>query len=130
MKTPFLDAAALHNLALTAPPASPCACGLGPCKGWESVADARWPRVQMRQVATLRDPEIAHGEELTFEEFHPHATRYDSPNAPVAPAFFPYNRCDVFACQACQRLLLKYTEYGGYYVDPRVRELAAKWIAI
>jgi hypothetical protein len=48
-------------------------------------------------------------------------TRYDSSDALIAPAFFPYNRYDVFSCAACDRVLLKYTEYGGYYVDDRVR---------
>jgi len=61
------------------------------------------------------------GTEATFEEFHPSGTRYDSPQAPVAPTFFPYNRCDVFACSHCGCGVLKYTEYGGYYVDHRVR---------
>ena len=44
-------------------------------------------------------------------------------SAPVAPAFFPYNRCDVWHCSRCDRHLLRYTEFGGYNVDPRVREL-------
>jgi hypothetical protein len=98
-----------------------CTCGLGPCAGWTSVTEERWPAQQMQPVATLRDPEVY---EPTFEERHPHGTRYDSPQAPVAVAFFPYNRCDLWRCSGCQRLLLRYTEYGGYYVDHRVRELA------
>lgn len=128
MTVPFLDSDALKSLALAVPAVTSCACGLGSCQGWESVSDSRWPKALMTQVATLRDPGTAHGEELTFEEFHPQGTRYDSEDAPVAPAFFPYNRCDVFSCQQCRRLLLKYTEYGGYYVDPRVRALAAQLI--
>jgi hypothetical protein len=63
--------------------------------------------------------------EPTFEEFHPHGTRYDSPLAPFAPQFFPCNRSDVFSCSRCQRVLLRYTEFGGYYVDHRVRALNA-----
>ena len=65
----------------------------------------------------------------TYEEFHPGKTRYDSPDAPIAPAFFPYNRCDVFRCGRCARVLLKYTEYGGYYIDDRVRVVQASLVS-
>ncbi len=74
----------------------------------------------MRAIGTLRDPAI---EEPSLEEKHLTGTRYDSPDAPVATAFFPYNQCDVWHCRRCQRHLLRYTEFGGYNVDPRVREL-------
>ena len=98
-----------------------CTCALKICKGWESVPDARWPAAQMQAAGTLRQ-ELAEGQmELTFEEFHPKGTRYDSPNAPIAVEYFPYNRCDVFKCRTCQCAVLKYTEYGGYYVDTRAR---------
>jgi len=74
----------------------------------------------MSQVATLRDPAI---EEPTLEEKHLAHTRYDSPDAPVAIQFFPYNRCEIWHCNRCDRHLLRYTEFGGYNVDPRVRVL-------
>jgi hypothetical protein len=73
----------------------------------------------MQAVATLRDPQEA---EPTFEERHPHGTRYDDPQAPLASSYYPYNRCDLWRCMDCQRLLLRYTEFGGYYIDHRVRE--------
>jgi hypothetical protein len=83
----------------------------------------------MTAVGSLRAAhnhgDTALGSEPTFEEFHPEGTRYESPLAPIAPAFFPYNRCDVFSCNRCQRVLLRYTEFGGYYVDHRVRALNA-----
>ena len=101
----------------------PCHCGLGACAGWESLTEDRWPAAQMQAVATLRDPDVY---EPTFEECHPAGTRYDSPDAPVALKFFPYNRCELWRCTQCQRHLLRYTEYGGYYVDHRVRELSDK----
>ena len=41
----------------------------------------------------------------------------------IAPAYFPYNRCDVWTCVQCARPFLRYTEYGGYYVEQRIREL-------
>jgi hypothetical protein len=98
----------------------PCDCGLGACAGWDSVTEDRWPAAQMQQVASLRDPDIA---EPSFEESHPDGTRYESTDAPVAITFFPYNRCDIWRCTHCQRHLLRYTEFGGYYVDHRIRAL-------
>lgn len=103
--------------------AQPCSCSLGGCAGWESLSEDRWPVNQIQAVATLRNPEL---DEPTFEEHHPQGTRYDSADAPVALKFFPYNRCDVWHCGQCQRHLLRYTEFGGYYVDHRVRELSPK----
>ena len=35
--------------------------------------------------------------------------------------YHPYNSSDVYQCQACQTVYLRYTEYGGYYVDERIR---------
>jgi hypothetical protein len=103
-----------------------CSCALGTCAGWESLAEYRWEARQMTQVATLRDPDL---DEPTLEEFHPAGTRYESPAAPVALGFFPYNRCDVWRCSQCDRHLLRYTEFGGYNVDPRIRQLAIALVA-
>ena len=72
------------------------------------------------KLGTLRDADEA---EPTVAEFHVEGSRYESPHAPIAPAFFPYNRCDVWACAACGRGFLQYTEFGGYYVDHRLREI-------
>ena len=122
-----LDAPGLQAMAKAASPQK-CACALGPCAGWESMTEDRWPALKMNAVGSLRaahDGDAASGGEPTFEEFHPEGTRYESPLAPIAPEFFPYNRCDVFVCSGCQRLLLRYTEFGGYYVDHRVRALNA-----
>jgi hypothetical protein len=121
---PLLDDAALRAQALAAQP-SGCQCSVGPCAAWESISEDRWPAAQLRKLGTLRDPALY---EPTFEEHHPSGTRYDSADAPIAVAFFPYNRCDVFACTQCERRLLRYTEFGGYYVDHRVRELRAELI--
>ncbi|MES2282977.1 MAG: hypothetical protein V4542_16300 [Pseudomonadota bacterium] len=97
-----------------------CSCALRPTACWESFTEDRWPKKQMTAFGTLRDPEIY---APTQEEFHPDGTRYASPDAPVAVKFFPYNVCDVYGCGNCQKVLLRYTEFGGYYVDHRVREL-------
>ncbi len=104
---------------------SNCQCVLQRCAGWESVNDTKWPAQHMQQVATSRDPDVY---EPTFEEHHPNGTRYDSADAPVALKFFPYNRCDVFACSQCQQHVLRYTEFGGYYVDHRARRLNAETV--
>jgi hypothetical protein len=114
--TPALRALVLS--ATTTALTNACRCAsLGACAGWESITEDRWP-AQMQQLATLRDPDLY---EPTFEEFH-QGTRYDSPDAPIALKHFPYNRCDVWQC-TCGRLFLRYTEFGGYYVDHRVRAL-------
>ena len=123
---PILDAQALKALGEASAPKA-CTCAVGACTGWESITEDRWPAAQMNRLGTLRaasaDPYAGADAEPTFEEFHPNGTRYESPNAPIAPRFFPYNRCDVLACSQCQHVLLKYTEFGGYYVDHRVRAL-------
>jgi hypothetical protein len=117
----FIQTAAGLRAALTpSAPSSACTCAIGACPGWESLAEYRWEARQMTQVATLCDPAI---EEATLEEKHPQGTRYDSPDAPVAVKFFPYNRSEVWHCSRCNRHLLRYTEFGGYNVDPRVRAL-------
>ncbi|PUE50623.1 hypothetical protein B9Z47_02410 [Limnohabitans sp. 2KL-1] len=121
-----LDAQALQALGQAATPLA-CTCPVGACTGWESVTEDRWPAAQMTTLGSLRampaDPYAGTEAEPTFEEFHLRGTRYESPDAPIAPRYFPYNRCDVLACGPCQRVLLKYTEFGGYYVDHRVRAL-------
>ena len=61
--------------------------------------------------------------EPTVVELHRDGSRYESAHAPIAPAWFPYNRCEVWACVHCGRGFLQYTEFGGYYVDHRLREM-------
>ena len=97
-----------------------CTCPLRPCAGWESFTEDRWPKAHMQPAGTLRDPDLY---QPGTEEHHPDGTHYSSANAPIAINFFPYNLCDVFACGKCDKLLLRYTEFGGYYVDHRVREV-------
>jgi hypothetical protein len=96
--------------ALPAPSDTPPAC---PCahlraEGWESVSHPLGEPL-LRRIGTLR-PEGE--EEPTVEEWP--GSRLWSPEAPIAPGHFPYNRCDVWACAACGRGFLQYTEYGGY----------------
>lgn len=114
-----MDAAQLRQLASKPPLASTPKCVCQPLQtpSWESITEERWP-AEVQRVGSLRAPDV---DEPTVEEFHPAGTRYDSPDAPIAPAWFPFNRSDVYACTRCQRVFLRYTEYGGYYVDHRVR---------
>lgn len=102
----------------TATPAG-CACAHLKCPGWESVA-APLGEPLLQRLGTLRDPEEA---DPTVQELHADGSRYESAHAPIAPAWFPYNRCEVWTCRTCGRGFLQYTEFGGYYVDHRLREV-------
>ena len=124
MTTELLDNELLKRACMLSQ-GSTCSCSLGACRSWESFTEDRWPGHLLRRLGTLRDPAI---DEPTLDEFHPRGTRYGSADAPVAVAFFPYNRCDAYACDRCGRTLLRYTEYGGYYVDHRVREVLPELI--
>lgn len=116
---PRLAAADLRRLPDPAATPEGCACAHLKCPGWESVgAPVGEPLLQ--RLGTLRDAEEV---EPTLQEVHAQGSRYESAHAPVAPAFFPYNRCEVWACRACGRGFLQYTEFGGYYIDHRLREL-------
>jgi hypothetical protein len=105
--------------AFPAPQETPASC---PCTalhapGWESVSAPPGPPL-LRLCGSLRpDGE----DEPTFDEWP--GSRYWAPDAPIAPAYFPYNRCQVWACSACGRGFLQYTEFGGYYVDHRLRQI-------
>lgn len=115
-----------HGLGPLQKTALSCSCTLKNAQGWSSISETQWPD-HLREVATLRDPE---SDEPSFEEYHPNATHYDSVDAPVAMGFFPTNRCNVFECNKCQHFVLRYTEFGGYYVDPRARLLNPALIVI
>ena len=121
-----MGAQALRDLARGQP--GQCVCALQHCQGWESVTDERWPSSLMHKAGTLRTALSEGQTELTFEEFHPHGTRYPSADAPIALGYFPFNRCDVYSCSRCQCAVLRYTEYGGYYVDHRVRLVDARLV--
>ena len=117
-----LGVVALRRLPDPAATPADCACAHLRCSGWESVsAPPGAPLLQ--HLGTLRDADEA---EPTLQEHHAGGSRYESAHAPVAPGFFPYNRCEVWACRACGRGFLQYTEFGGYYVDHRLRELDPK----
>jgi hypothetical protein len=116
-----LDAPALRALAQEHEGPGCPACAAIRAPGWEALPGT-FDATRLRKVATLRQPGV---DDPTLEEYHPAGTRSWSAEAPVAPGFFPYNRCDVWQCANCARPFLRYTEYGGYYVEERIRELHA-----
>jgi hypothetical protein len=121
MTTP-LTAEALRALAQRHDGAAPCpSCAPLACPGWEAFPGSV-PKSALRQVGSLRADAY---DEPTLEEYHPGGTDYWSPRAPIAPAFHPYNRCDVWACAQCGRPFVLYTEYGGYYEEKRIRAVDA-----
>ena len=123
---PRLTIAQLLALANAARRDAACAACLAlVCPGWESLP-ASLPRDALERVGTLRDAAI---DEPTVAEYHPGDTHAWSPDAPIAPAWFPYNRCDAWRCKTCARAFLRYTEYGGYYAEERIRELDARLVA-
>jgi hypothetical protein len=123
----FLNAAALIDLAHAAESKSSgtrCDCTKTPLDGWQSQP-LSLDESSLLKVGTLMpedDPEP------TYAEYPSGASQYWSPDAPIAPRYFPYNRCDVWACSRCGRLYLRYTEGGGYFVDRRIRAVRAALI--
>lgn len=120
-----LGADALRRMAGAARPAAAgCACASLHCPGWESLPpsfDATKLERLGRISATGGDTDI----EPTLAEYHPAGTHYGSGDAPIALGHFPFNRCEVWRCRGCSRAFLRYTEFGGYYVEQRIRELRA-----
>lgn len=117
---PFLNIAALTALARQCPGRAACPqCASIQHAAWESL-HAGFDAAHLRVAGTLR-PEGY--DEPTFAEHHPLGTHGSSADSPIAPAYFPYNRCQVWQCTACSRAFLRYTEYGGYYQDERIRLL-------
>ncbi|QGZ39075.1 hypothetical protein [Pseudoduganella flava] len=100
---------------------APCMCPGDAAAGWISYPVTLDP-AQCTPVGTLVEDPYA---EATFAEYHPDGTRYDSVQAPIAPRWYPYNRCQVTRCRDCGRAYLQYTEAGGYFVDRRIRALRA-----
>jgi hypothetical protein len=101
-----------------------CACAMDSYREWTRIP-VSFPEAQMRLAGTFVDDPYA---EPTFAEYHPAGTNYWSEDAPIAPRYFPYNRCSVLQCVECGRACLKYVEAGGYYVEPRIRALVPRLI--
>ncbi len=99
---------------------APCECSKSSLAGWASLP-VSFPEDRLQRVGTLIQGNV---DEAAFSEFLPNGTGYWSEDAPIAPRYFPYNRCDVWECTACRRGFLRYTEGGGYFFDQRIRALS------
>ena len=88
------------------------------CKGWESMPSG-FDVGLLTPLGTLK----IEGAQESWDEYHPNGTNQWSSDAPISVTHYPYNRSDVYGCKSCQRKFLHYTEYGGYYIDERIREL-------
>jgi hypothetical protein len=97
----------------------PCDCAKRTFEAWDSLPST-FPEELLECVGKVSPPSDA---ELTVREYHPNRTNYWSPDAPIALHYFPANRSDVWQCRKCKRCYLRYTEFGGYYVDKRMRAL-------
>jgi len=75
---------------------------------------------RFEEVGTLMDDPY---DEPTFAEYHPHGTRYESEDAPIAPRYYPCNLSQVARCLNCGRHYLRYNEAGGYFTELRIRAL-------
>jgi hypothetical protein len=122
--TKKLNREQLLEIAKSSKAAKACAdCSSLSCPGWASVPgyfDLR----KLKVLGTLRDKNL----EEFWDEYHPSGTNLWSEDAPIAIHHHPYNRSEVLECIHCKRTFLHYTEYGGYYLDERVRELNATFI--
>jgi len=119
-----LNASELVVIALLSHSNTACpTCNVLMHPGWESVPGS-FDLTSLQLIGTLRSedaPEI-------WDEYHPNGSHSWSPEAPIAVDYYPYNRCDIYECIDCSRKYLRYGEYGGYYVDERIRPLNPKLI--
>jgi hypothetical protein len=122
----YLNAASFLDLARNAQSSAtgPCSCTRTPLDGWQSQP-LSLDESQFVEIGTLLpedDPEP------NYSEYLPGKTTYWAADAPIAPRYFPYNRCGVWQCSTCGRLYLRYVEGGGYFVDRRIRAVNAELI--
>lgn len=103
---------------------APCGCNDVPVPGWRAIP-VSFPVDRLEEIGFLFDDPY---DEPTFAEFHPDGTLYESDSAPIAPHFYPYNRCAVARCLDCGRCYLRYNEAGGYFTELRIRALQPELI--
>ncbi|KQQ33280.1 hypothetical protein ASF61_09280 [Duganella sp. Leaf126] len=99
-----------------------CRCNRVPLTAWQALP-MTLELDRFEEVGTLVDDPY---DEPTFAEYHPHGTRYDSPDAPIAPRYYPCNLSQVARCRDCGRHYLRYNEAGGYFTELRIRALQAR----
>ncbi|MEY3950706.1 MAG: hypothetical protein RJB21_464 [Pseudomonadota bacterium] len=116
MSDKVFNASELKSLASLANDAPCINCASHNFSSWETILST-FDREAIQMVGTLQVPHT----DKVWDEYHPSGTDQWSPNAPIAIRHHPYNSSDVYQCTKCQTVYLRYTEYGGYYVDERIR---------
>lgn len=115
-----IDFSTLAQLAaVSAGVTTPCACSAVTLRTWQKLPYTL-DLDQLVEIGTLVDDPYG---EPTFREYHPHGTRYECEDAPIAPRYYPSNRSQVVRCRACGRHFLRYNEAGGYFTELRMRAL-------
>jgi uncharacterized protein YbaR (Trm112 family) len=104
---------------LSAEVTQPCQCAKRTFEAWDSIP-VTFPEELLECIGKVSAPTES---ELTVKEYHPQRTNYWSPEAPIALHYFPANRSEVWQCTRCKRCYLRYTEFGGYYIEKRIRAL-------
>ncbi len=117
-----MNAAELRELSSKQLKAKALGCQCKPLQwpSWESLPDERWP-AGMERVGTLREADI---DEPTFEEFHLNGTRLRLARCAgrrVLGSARSIGATSTAAAVCSLGIYLRYTEYGGYYIDHRVR---------
>ena len=116
----YIDFTTLTQLALVSSRVTtPCSCMAVPLQAWTALP-LTLERDGFEDIGALFDDPY---DEPTFAEYHPAGTRYESADAPIAPRFYPANRCTVARCMTCSRVYLRYNEAGGYFTEWRIRAL-------
>ncbi len=89
--------------------------------GWESISGA----MNTSHLVSV-GPLGTEDEWDRLDEYHPQGTGLWSPDAPIALGWHPYTRSALWRCARCAGVFLRYTEYGGYYEEERIRPLRAE----
>ncbi|KRW60040.1 hypothetical protein AO726_13240 [Pseudomonas sp. TTU2014-080ASC] len=116
----FIDVESLIGLAREASAVKgDCGCLRYDLVGWGS-----WP-VGLYEDSFIKIGTLAKysPEDAIIEEYHPHGTTYWSPEAPIAPRYYPYNQSTLWQCGKCARLYLRHNDDGAYHVAPRIRRV-------
>jgi hypothetical protein len=122
----YIDFTRLTQMALVSSAVTtPCSCVALPLQAWTALPLTLDHDCFEDTGALFEDPY----DEPTFAEYHPAGTRYESAAAPIAPRFYPYNRCTVARCTRCGRHYLRYNEAGGYFTELRIRALQPELLA-
>lgn len=111
---------------LSASVTAACACARRTYPGWDSVSST-FPDELLECLGRVSSEPDG---ELPVQEYHPNGTHIWSPDAPIALHYYPANRSQIWQCRSCRRAYLRYTEYGGYYLDRRIRTLQPQLITL